>query len=167
MAQGAIGLIETRGLVGAIEAADAAAKAGLVNLLAFEQVGGGLVSVRFSGDVAAVQVAVEAGVEAAQRIGEVLCHNVMPAPHADLLSTLSPSSQQSKTESRMRVPAPLHAPSSESANERLEDVPVTRLRQLVRQLPDARLKGRQVSRANKKELIAELKRANENQGKDS
>ena len=67
----------------------------------------------------------------------------------------------------MRVPAPLHAPSSESANERLEDVPVTRLRQLVRQLPGARLKGRQVSRANKKELIAELKRANENQGKDS
>jgi len=167
MAQGAIGLIETRGLVGAIEAADAAAKAGLVNLLAFEQVGGGLVSVRFSGDVAAVQVAVEAGVEAAQRIGEVLCHNVMPAPHADLLSTLSPSSQQSKTESRTRAPAPLHAPSSESANERLEDVPVTRLRQLVRQLPDARLKGRQVSRANKKELIAELKRASENQGKDS
>ena len=48
MAQGAIGLIETRGLVGAIEAADAAAKAGLVDLLAFEQVGGGLVSVRLA-----------------------------------------------------------------------------------------------------------------------
>ena len=166
-AQGAIGLIETRGLVGAIEAADAAAKAGLVELLAFEQIGGGLVSVRFSGDVAAVQVAVKAGVEAAQRIGEVLCHNVMPAPHADLLSTLSPSNQQSKTEPRTRAPAPLHAPSSESANERLEDIPVTRLRQLVRQLPDARLKGRRVSRANKKELIAELKLTNENQEKDS
>ncbi len=167
MAQGAIGLIETRGLVGAIEAADAAAKAGLVELLAFEQIGGGLVSVRFSGDVAAVQVAVQAGVEAAQRIGEVLCHNVMPAPHTDLLSTLSPPSQQSKTEPRKHAPYPLQVPSSESANERLEDVPVTRLRQLVRQLPDARLKGRQVSRANKNVLIAELKRANENQGKYS
>ena len=160
MAQGAIGLIETRGLVGAVEAADAAAKAGLVELLAFEQIGGGLVSVRFSGDVAAVQVAVKAGVEAAQRIGEVLCHNIMPAPHADLLSTLSPSRQKSKTEPRSRAPSPTFF--SESANENLEDVPVTRLRQLVRQQPDAQLKGRQVSRANKKELIAELRRANEN-----
>ena len=56
MAQGAIGLTETRGLVGVIEVADAAAKAGLADLLAFEQVGGGP-AVRFSGDVAAVQVA--------------------------------------------------------------------------------------------------------------
>ena len=165
----AIGLIETRGLVGAIEAADAAAKAGLVELLEFEQIGGGLVSVRFSGDVAAVQVAVEAGVDAAQRIGEVLCHNVMPAPHADLLSTLLPSSQQSKTEprSRGRVPSPTPFSESALANEHLEDVPVTRLRQLVRKLPDAQLKGRKVSRANKKELIAELKRVNENRRKDS
>ena len=163
MAQGAIGLIETRGLVGAIEAADAAAKAGLVDLLAFEQVGGGLVSVRFSGDVAAVQVAVEAGVQAAQRIGEVICHNVMPSPHADLLSTLSPPSQQSKAEPGSRAPAP----SSESEPERLEDVPVARLRQLVRQLPDAQLKGRQVSRANKGELIAELRRSNKNHGRES
>jgi len=163
MAQGAIGLIETRGLVGAIEAADAAAKAGLVDLLAFEQVGGGLVSVRFSGDVAAVQVAVEAGVQAAQRIGEVICHNVMPAPHADLLSTLSPPSQPSKAEPGSRA----SSPSTELELERLEDVPVTRLRQLVRQLPDSQLKGRQVSRANKGELIAELKRSNENQGRES
>ena len=166
MAQGAIGLIETRGLVGAIEAADAAAKAGLVDLLAFEQVGGGLVSVRFSGDVAAVQAAVEAGVQAAQRIGEVMCHNVMPAPHADLLSTLSPPSQQSKAEPVSRSPAPSSPPSTESELERLEDVPVARLRQLVRQLPDAQLKGRQVSRANKGELIAELKRSNENKGRE-
>ncbi|MGB1891395.1 MAG: BMC domain-containing protein [Candidatus Latescibacterota bacterium] len=167
MAQGAIGFIETRGLVGAIEAADAAAKASSVDLLAFEQVGGGLVSVRFSGDVAAVQVAVEAGVQAAQRIGEVICHNVMPAPHADLLSTLSPPSQQSKAEPGSRAPAPSPSPSTELELERLEDVPVTRLRQLVRQLPDAQLKGRQVSRANKGELIAELKRSNENQGRES
>ena len=167
MAQGAIGLIETRGLVGAIEAADAAAKAGLVDLLAFEQVGGGLVSVRFSGDVAAVQVAVEAGVQAAQRIGEVICHNVMPAPHADLLSTLSPPSQPSKAEPGSCAPAPSSSPSTELELERLEDVPVTRLRQLVRQLPDSQLKGRQVSRANKGELIAELKRSNENLGRES
>jgi len=167
MAQGAIGLIETRGLVGAIEAADAAAKAGLVDLLAFEQVGGGLVSVRFSGDVAAVQVAVEAGVQAAQRIGEVICHNVMPAPHADLLSTLSPPSQPSKGAPGSRAPAPSSSPSTELELERLEDVPVTRLRQLVRQLPDSQLKGRQVSRANKGELIAELKRSNENLGRES
>ena len=122
---------------------------------------------RFSGDVAAVQVAVEAGVQAAQRIGEVICHNVMPSPHADLLSTLSPPSQQSKAEPGSRAPAPSSSPSTESEPERLEDVPVARLRQLVRQLPDAQLKGREVSRANKGELIAELRRSNGNQGRKS
>ena len=81
MAQTAIGLIETRGLVGAVEAADAAAKAGYVDLLGFEQIGGGLVSVRFRGDVAAVQVAVRAAVDAATRISEVISHNVIAAPY--------------------------------------------------------------------------------------
>ncbi len=165
MAQGAIGLIETRGLVGAIEAADAAAKAGLVDLLGFEQIGGGLVSVRFRGDVAAVQVAVQAGVQAAERIGEVISHNVIPAPHADLLSTLSPSQPTPaapSTQSALPAPSP-HATTAED----LDDLPVARLRQLVRQLPDARLKGREVSRANKKALVAELKRADEAVGEDN
>ncbi len=151
MAQGAIGFIETRGLVGAIEAADAAAKAGSVDLLAFEQVGGGLVSVRFRGDVAAVQVAVQAGVQAAKRLGEVISHNVIPSPHADLLATLvkQPAAPRAV---RPTPVAPAHP-------EQLGDVPVARLRQLVRQLPDPQLKGREVSRANKKALIAELERA--------
>ncbi len=158
MAQGAIGFIETRGLVGAVEAADAAAKASSIDLLAFEQIGGGLVSVRFRGDVAAVQVAVQAGVEAAKRLGEVISHNVIPAPHADLLATLvAPPTAPRTTRPEPTTPtAPADAP---ARPERLDDVPVARLRQLVRQLPDAQLKGRQVSRANKKALIAELERA--------
>lgn len=155
MAQGAIGFIETRGLVGAVEAADAAAKSSSVDLLAFEQIGGGLVSVRFRGDVAAVQVAVQAGVEAAKRLGEVISHNVIPAPHADLLATLV----KGPAAPRAVQPAPAAPAETPPHPEQLDDVPVARLRQLVRQLPDAQLKGRQVSRANKKALIAELERA--------
>ncbi len=152
MAQAAIGLIETCGLVGAIEAADAAAKAGYVDLLGFEQVGGGLVSVRFSGDVAAVQVAVSAGVEAAKRLGEVISHNVIPAPHMDLAGLLKPRpsfAPQPLAETATAIPSA----------EDLHTLNVARLRQLVRHLPNAQLKGREISRANKKALIAELRRA--------
>ncbi|MFT5090367.1 MAG: ethanolamine utilization protein EutM [Candidatus Latescibacterota bacterium] len=152
MTKAAIGLIETRGLVGAIEAADAAAKAGFIDLLGFEQIGGGLVSVRFRGDVAAVQVAVSAGVEAASRLSEVVSHKVMAAPHVDLSPLFAMPSAPAKV-----------SQNSASALPPLEDLntlPVAQLRQLVRQLPDAHLKGREVSRANKKTLIAELRSAN-------
>jgi ethanolamine utilization protein EutM len=151
LAQAAIGLIETRGLVGAVEAADAAAKAGFVDLLGFEQIGGGLVSIRFRGDVAAVQVAVSAGVEAASRLGEVISHRVIPAPHSDLSQLLAmPSAPIAQP------PPPVKAtPTPEDLNA----LPVSRLRQLVRGLANAHLKGREVSRANKKALIAELRRA--------
>lgn len=158
MAQAAIGLIETRGLVGAVEAADAAAKAGFVDLLGFEQIGGGLVSIRFRGDVAAVQVAVSAGVEAASRLGEVISHRVIPAPHGDLsqlLATPSASAQPVQPPPPVKTTPPL---------EDLNALPVARLRQLVRALANAQLKGREVSRANKKRLIAELRRAAKEDG---
>ena len=151
MAQAAIGLIETRGLVGAVEAADAAAKAGFVDLLGFEQIGGGLVSIRFRGDVAAVQVAVSAGVEAASRLGEVISHRVIPAPHSDLSQLLAMPSAPTVQ--------PLPPVKTTPAPEDLNALPVARLRQLVRSLANAQLKGREVSRANKKALIAELRRA--------
>ena len=96
MLQESIGLIETRGLVGAVGAADAAVKAGNINLLAFELIGGGLVSVKFRGDVAAVQVAVQAGIEAARGVSELVSHNVIAAPDkalSDLLTSNATASE--------------------------------------------------------------------------
>ena len=87
----AIGMIETRGLVAAIEAADAMVKAANVTLIGSEKIGSGLVSVMVRGDVGAVKAAVEAGGAAAARLGEVIATHVIPRPHADvdkLLPTL-------------------------------------------------------------------------------
>ena len=148
MAKSAIGFIETRGLIGVIEAADVAAKAAHVQLMGFEEIGGGLVSIRFSGDVASVQTAVQAGAEAARRVSEVISHHVIPGPHADLVSLLQDSD------------APVQNPRTERPSlEELQAQPVAQLRQLVRQTPGGRLKGRQISHANKETLIAELQRA--------
>ncbi len=84
MAQEALGMIETRGLVAAIEAADAMVKAAEVVLIGTEKIGSGLVSVMVRGDVGAVKAAVEAGGETAQRLGEIVATHVIPRPHADV-----------------------------------------------------------------------------------
>ncbi len=84
MAGEAIGLIETRGLVGAVEAADAMVKAANVNLVGQERIGGGLVTVIVKGDVGAVKAAVDSGAAAAKRVGELISVHVIPRPHADL-----------------------------------------------------------------------------------
>ena len=84
----ALGLIETRGLVGSIEAADAMVKAANVQLVGYEQVGGGYVTVMVRGDVGAVQAATDAGAEAAARVGEVVSVHVIPRPHADVETIL-------------------------------------------------------------------------------
>ena len=91
MAQEALGMVETRGLVAAIEAADAMVKAANVTLIGSEKIGSGLVSVMVRGDVGAVKAAVEAGGAAASRLGEVIATHVIPRPHTDvnkLLPTL-------------------------------------------------------------------------------
>ena len=84
MAREAIGLIETRGLVGSIEAADSMLKAANVSLLGHERVGAGLVTVIVIGDVGAVKAAVDAGAAAAKRVGELLSVHVFPRPHQEL-----------------------------------------------------------------------------------
>ena len=87
----ALGMIETRGLVAAIEAADAMVKAANVTLIGSEKIGSGLVSVMVRGDVGAVKAAVEAGGADAARLGEVIATHVIPRPHTDvnkLLPTL-------------------------------------------------------------------------------
>lgn len=84
MAQEALGMVETRGLVAAIEAADAMLKAANVVLVGTEKIGSGLVSVMVRGDVGAVKAAVESGASSAQRLGELVATHVIPRPHTDV-----------------------------------------------------------------------------------
>jgi ethanolamine utilization protein EutM len=84
MGEQALGMVETRGLVGAIEAADAMVKAANVKMVGKEHVGGGLVTIFVRGDVGAVKAATDAGGAAAKRVGELLSVHVIPRPHGDI-----------------------------------------------------------------------------------
>ncbi len=84
MALEALGMVETRGLVAAIEAADAMVKAANVELIGTEKIGSGLVSVMVRGDVGAVKAATEAGSAAGAKLGEIVATHVIPRPHADV-----------------------------------------------------------------------------------
>lgn len=84
MLKEALGMIETKGLVGAIEAADAMLKSANVVLVGYEKIGSGLVTVMVRGDVGAVKAATDAGVAAAANVGEVVSTHVIPRPHMDV-----------------------------------------------------------------------------------
>ena len=84
MANEALGMVETRGLVGSIEAADAMVKAANVSLIGYEKIGSGLVTVMVRGDVGAVKAAVDAGAVSAKAVGEVVSVHVIPRPHTDV-----------------------------------------------------------------------------------
>ena len=85
----ALGMIETRGLVGLIEAADAMVKAAKVTLVGWEKIGSGYVTVLCRGDVAAVKAATDAGASAARKVGELVAVHVIPRPHANLEEVFS------------------------------------------------------------------------------
>lgn len=89
MSNEALGMVETKGLVGAIEAADAMTKAANVNLIGYEKIGSGLVTVMVRGDVGAVKASVDAGTAAASAIGQVVSTHVIPRPHTDVEKILS------------------------------------------------------------------------------
>jgi len=91
----ALGMIETKGLVGSVEAADAMVKAANVVLIGSEYVGGGFVTVMVRGDVGAVKAATDAGAAAAKRVGELVSVHVIPRPHADIEMILPNSSKGS------------------------------------------------------------------------
>ena len=80
-----LGLVETKGFTGAVEASDATVKAASVSLVKTVQIGGGFITVIVKGDVGSVKAAVEAGAEAAQKVGELVASHVIPRPHQDLL----------------------------------------------------------------------------------
>ena len=92
----ALGLIETRGFVGSIEAADAMVKAANVNLVGKEMIGGGFVTIVVRGDVGAVKAATDAGAAAAKRVGELVSVHVIARPHADLKIILPESAQKAQ-----------------------------------------------------------------------
>lgn len=83
-----IGMVETKGYVGSVEASDAMVKAANVTLVRQVQIGGGFVTVLVKGDVGSVKAAVEAGSEAAKRVGELVCSHVIARPHPELVRTV-------------------------------------------------------------------------------
>ena len=95
----ALGMVETRGLVAAIEAADAMVKAANVQLVGKEQVGGGLVTVMVRGDVGAVKAAPAAGASAAEKVGELISVHVIPRPHTEVDVILPKGRESVQTES--------------------------------------------------------------------
>ncbi|MBL8983459.1 MAG: BMC domain-containing protein [Gemmatimonadetes bacterium] len=141
--QEALGLIETRGLVGALEAADAGAKAANVRLLGAERADAGLVTVKFLGEVAAVRAAVDAGSAAAQRVGQLVSTHVIPRPHDDLGLVVEDDEVAPGTVSRERLDMA-----------ELEQMKVVELRTLARRVATFPLKGRDVARAGRDELLA-------------
>ncbi len=143
-------MIETRGLVGAVEAADAMAKAADVRLVAMEVTVGALVTVQAVGEVAAVQAAVDAGRRAAERVGEVVSVHVIPRPDdavRDLQHLDSPPSPS--------TPSP--AASTGSAQDD-SSLTVRELRAKARSIPGFPLQGREIARATKQQLLELLSR---------
>jgi BMC domain len=145
----ALGLIETRGLVGAIEAADAGLKAAPVELLGTEQVDAALVTVLFARDTASVKAAVDAGAAAAERVGQLVSVHVIPRPDPELATLEHDAADGAGGAGGGGGGAPAR---------RLEDMKVVDLRHRARLTADFPLKGRELSRANREELLALFRR---------
>lgn len=95
----ALGMIETKGFVGLVEASDAMVKAARVELVQYERIGGGFVTTIVRGDVAAVKAAVEAGAKAAEKVGELVAVHVIPRPHANVDAILPLGRNNAKSSS--------------------------------------------------------------------
>jgi ethanolamine utilization protein EutM len=92
----ALGMIETRGFAAMVEASDAMVKAAKVELIGFEKIGGGYVTTIVRGDVASVRAAVDAGIRAAEKVGEIISSHIIPRPHANVDSALPLGAKQTK-----------------------------------------------------------------------
>jgi microcompartment protein CcmL/EutN len=180
MKQEALGMIETRGLVPAIEAGDAGVKAANDKLLGYELVKGGLVMVAFTGEVAAVKASVEAGSAAAARVGQVISEHVIPRPEADLRMVFKgttgkpendppsnspddnpPGVDDSSSDADKNVKSDEPSEYKEPVGEEMDltSMTVGDLRKLARKTPGVTIHGREISRANKEKLIKEILRA--------
>ena len=145
----ALGIVETVGLVGSVEAADAMTKCADVGLIGREEVGGGLFAVGVRGDVGAVRAALEAGVRAAKAAGEFRNVLLIPRPHDELEAILVDLGSGPGPGGRTRLPDPAD----------LDDMNVHQLRSLARDLPDFPMKGREISVAHRDALVSALREA--------
>ena len=150
-AYGALGLVETRGLVGAIEATDAGLKAADVKLLGTEKADAGLVTVKFIGEVAAVKAAVDAGSAAAERVGHLVAAHVIPRPHPEMTVAIEDNDEPAPT-------VPLKGGRIDVAT--LENAKVVDLRAMARRMDNFPIKGRDVARAGRDELLAAFRTLN-------
>ena len=185
-----MGMIETRGLVASVEAADAMVKAANVSLRCKEQVGGGLVTVMVQGDVGAVKAAVDAGAAAAERVGELISVHVIPRPHEEVDWMLDPPfgeraqppeppapeppvpapepEPEPTPEPEPEIePEPDEAPPADLADDALAHLPVVKLRAAAREMGLTSLTRREIRFAKKEELLAAIRefRANSEQKK--
>ena len=147
----ALGLVETKGLVGAIEAADAGLKAANVELLGSERADAGLVTVMFGGDVAAVKAACDAGAAAAERVGQLVGVHVIPRPSPMLAAIETDESPGRRPDAG---DAPRQLPNGTYDLAALESAKVVELRDMARHVENFPLKGRDVARASREELLA-------------
>ncbi|HUF27566.1 MAG TPA: BMC domain-containing protein [Gemmatimonadaceae bacterium] len=148
----ALGLVETRGLVGAIEAADAGLKAADVRVLGSERADAGLVTIMFGGEVAAVRAAVDAGSAAAERVGQLVSVHVIPRPHFEI------DVLEEDHEADTAPAVPMQGGRYDIA--RLERARVVELRAIARRVPGFPIRGREVARASRDELLAAFRTLN-------
>lgn len=183
----ALGMIETKGLVGAIEAADAMVKAANVSLIGKEHVGGGLVTVMVRGDVGAVKAATDAGAAAADKVGELISVHVIARPHEELEPILPGKdnkvsvpgeaaepvvkNEPAKTaEPKVTVkPAVKAAPAPRSKQSKAKDkqadvnvdidsMSVVEMRRFARSIKGFPIEGREISKANRATLLGLIKK---------
>lgn len=152
--QRALGMVETRGLIGAIETADAMVKAAKVRLLDKERTTGGLVLIKVIGEVGAVRSAVDAGSRAAEKVGELLSTHIIPRPHDEVEDLmLYPGVLAAFDESISPVES-----STVKGEIKLNEMTVKDLRALARKTKAFTLSGREISKAGKEQLVRELKK---------
>lgn len=140
----ALGLVETRGLVGAIEASDAGTKAADVRFLGHEYADAGLVTAMFSGDVAAVRAAVSAGSAAAEKVGILISTHVIPQPHSGLDNMFG----------EVALAAAMAAGEGSPPVGALESMKVVELRQAARNVENFPIKGRLLARSGREEILS-------------
>ncbi len=164
----ALGLLETKGLIAAIEGADAMVKAANVRLAGKTIVGGGLVTIVVYGDVGAVKASVDAGLAAATRVGTVVSSHVIPRPHDEIERILTGYFNEDEgdkfadsvetleiTKEILEENVKKHG--LNGTLEMIKKISVVKLRHLAREFSGLRITGRDISKANKEKLLLELR----------
>lgn len=144
MEERALGLVETKGLIAAIEAADAMVKAAKVKLIGTETTIAALITVKVVGEVGAVRAAVDAGARAAERVGELVSTHIIPRPHQD-------------TEFLVYDEVGGNPDKPGVSLEQVVNTPVRQLRRLARDMPGFPIYGREISKANKELLVGKFR----------